>query len=97
LYKAFIVEATKLYRNALVNETSNVSKLVGLYAMISRMRVLSSRKTVGSADEVARMIVNTYRAPNKSVSELEDMVNRSAMDALTFSKAARQEFHRLGV
>ena len=55
------------------------------------------RRTVESADEVARMIVNTYRAPNKTLPDLEDMVNRGAIDMLqTFSDTA-QEFHRLGV
>jgi hypothetical protein len=98
LYKAFIKEAAKLYADALVHEISDVSKLVGLYAMISEMRVLSPTKTIESADAVARMIVNTYRAPNKSLPELEDMVNRGAIDVLqAFSEAARQEFHRLGV
>jgi hypothetical protein len=97
LYKAFIKEASKLYADALVHEISDVSNLVGLYAMISEMRVISPRNTVESADKVARLIVNTYRAPNKTFPELEDMVNRGAIDVLqTFSEAARQEFHRLG-
>src|SRR5678816_4597914 len=88
----------RLYADALINEISDVSKLVGLYAMISEMRVLSPTKTIESADEVARMIVNTYRSPNKTLPELEDMVNRGAIDVLqTFSEAARQEFRRLGV
>jgi hypothetical protein len=98
LYKAFIDEAAKLYADALLHEMSDVSKLVGLYGMISKMRVLSPRKTVESADEVARLIVNTYHAPNKTLPELEDMVNRGGIDVLqAFSEAARQEFHRLGV
>src|SRR2546430_16667880 len=42
LYKAFIQEASKLYGDALVHDTTDVSKLVGLYALISEMRVLSS-------------------------------------------------------
>jgi hypothetical protein len=97
LYKAFIDEASKLYVDALVHEISDVSNLVGLYAMISQMRVISARNTVESADKVARMIINTYRAPNKTLPELEDMVNRGVIDVLqTFSEAARQEFHRLG-
>jgi hypothetical protein len=51
---------------------------------------------VEGADKVARLIVNTYRAHNKTLPELEDMVNRGAIDVLqTFSEAARQEFHRL--
>jgi hypothetical protein len=97
LYKAFIKEASKLYADALVHEISDISNLVGLYAMISEMRVISARNTVEGADKVARLIVNTYRSPNKSLPELEDMVNRGAIDVLqTFSEAARQEFHRLG-
>jgi hypothetical protein len=66
--------------------------------MIAKMRVLSVRTTVDSANEVARLIVNTYRAPNKSLPELQDMANRGAIDVLqTFSEAARQEFHSLRV
>jgi hypothetical protein len=98
LYKAFIQEASKLYADALVHEITDVSKLVGLYAMISEMRVISARSTVESADNVARMIVNTYLAPNKTIPELQEMVNRDGIDVLqAFSEAARQEFHRLGV
>jgi hypothetical protein len=97
LYKAFIKEASKLYADALVHEISDISNLVELYAMISEMRVISARNTVEGADKVARLIVNTYRAPSKTLPELEDMVNRGAIDVLqTFSEAARQEFHRLG-
>jgi len=77
LSKAFITEAVKLYADALVNETSDVTKLVGLYAMISRMRILSSRTTVENADKVGRTIVNSYLAPRKTVPELQDLVNRA--------------------
>lgn len=98
LYRTFIEEAVKLYADALVNEMSDLSKLVVLYGMVSKMRVLSPSKTVESAEEVARMIVNTYRAPNKTLPEMEDMVDSGAIDVLkTFSEAARQEFHILGV
>jgi hypothetical protein len=97
MYRAFIDEAAKLYADALVHEMSDFSKLVGLYAMISKMRVISASKTVESADEVARMIVKTYRAPNKTLPDLEDMVNRGGIDVLqAFSEVARQEFHNLG-
>jgi hypothetical protein len=97
-YRAFIDEASKLYADALVHEMSDLSKLVGLYAIINKIRVLSPQKTVDSADAVARMIVNTYHAPNKALPELDDMVNRGALDVLrSFSEAARQEFQRVGV
>lgn len=98
LYKDFIEEASKLYADALVHDISDISKLVKLYAMINMMRVISSRNTFESADKVARMIVNTYRAPQKTVPELQDMVNSGSIDVLqAFSESARQEFHRLGI
>ncbi len=96
LYKDFIEEASKLYVDSLIHETSDVSQLVRLYAMISRMRVLSSTTTIESADKVARMIVNTYLAPNKTFPELRDMVNSGAIDLLRdFSEACREEFQKL--
>jgi len=97
LYKDFIEEASKLYVDSLMHETSDVSQLVRLYAMISRMRVLSSTTTVENTDKVARMIVNTYLVPNKTFPELRDMVNSGAIDLLRdFSEACREELQRFG-
>jgi hypothetical protein len=96
LYRAFIDEASKLFVDSLVRETPDVSQLVRLYSMISLMRVLSPTTIVQAADKVARMIVNTYLAPNKTFPELRDMVNSDAMDPLRdFSEACREEFQRL--
>ena len=64
--------------------------------MISMMRTLSPSIIVQSAEKVARMIVNTYLQPNKSLPELRDMVNSSAIDPLQdFSEACREEFQSL--
>ena len=96
LYKDFIEEASRLYADSLVHETPDISQLIGLYAMISMMRAISSTTIVQYADKVARMIVNTYLAPNKSLPELRDMVNSGAVDPLRdFSEACREEFQRL--
>jgi hypothetical protein len=96
LYKDFIEEASRLYADSLVHETPDISQLIGLYAMISMMRAISPSTIVQYADKVARMIVNTYLAPNKSLPELRDMVNSGAVDPLRdFSEACREEFQRL--
>ena len=96
LYKDFVEEASKLYADSLIHETPDVSQLIRLYAMISRMRVVSSSTTVQHAEQVARMIVNTYLTPNKTFPELRDMVNSGAMDPLRdFSEACREEFQQL--
>jgi hypothetical protein len=58
--------------------------------------VLARRKS--KAKSLASGIVTTYRAPNKTLPELGDMVNRGAIEVLkTFSEAAREKFHRLEV
>ena len=97
LYKDFIEEASRLYADSLVHDTPDVSQLIRLYVMISRMRVLAATRIVEHADKVARMIVNTYLAPNKTFPELRDMVNSGAIDPLRdFSEASRQELQRFG-
>lgn len=83
LYKQFIDEASKLYAEALIHDEAEVSALVRAYALISRMRVLSSATVVEKAEAVIQMIVETYFAPNKTFRELRKAVeqprsNRSA-------------------
>jgi|ERR1044071_1149535 hypothetical protein len=97
LYKDFIEEASKLYADSLIHETSDVSEIVKLYAMVSRMRIVSSPATVDTADKVACVIVNTYLAPNKTFPQLRDMVNSGTIDMLRdFSEACRNELGRFG-
>jgi len=51
LYKSFIEEASRLYADALANDTADLSKLVDMYALIGRMKVLSSDKVVEAAEK----------------------------------------------
>ena len=66
LYRQFIDEVSKLYADALVHEQAEVSALVSVCALISRMRFLSSSAVVEKAEAVIRMILDTYVAPNKT-------------------------------
>src|SRR5215470_4254672 len=50
IYKQFIEEASKLYGDALVNSKVEIPTLVAAYALISRMRVVSSAEIVDRAD-----------------------------------------------
>ena len=70
--------------------------MVSVYALISRMRVLSSSAVVESAEAVVRMIVDTYVAPNKTFPEVRTMIARHAMDPLrAFSEECRAELQGL--
>jgi hypothetical protein len=93
LYKDFIVAASKAYGSAIVSNEPQIQELVALYAMISRMRVLSRPRTVDCADRIMRATIDTYFAPNKTMHELHDLMKSgTGIDPLKdFSEAAREE------
>jgi hypothetical protein len=93
LYRQFIEESSKLYLHALQNDHADVGALMGLYAELSRMRILSSAAVVDSADQLLKKIVNTYLEPNKTFPELQKMTDSGLIDPLrNFSEACREEF-----
>jgi hypothetical protein len=92
LYKQFIDEASKLYADALVHDQAEVSALVSVYALISRMRVISSSSVIAKAEVVVQLIIDTYFVPNKTLSDLRDMMSSHAVDPLqAFSEECRAE------
>jgi hypothetical protein len=96
LYKDFIEETSRLYADALAHSKAEISDFVKVYALISRMRVLSNMQTIGKADMVVKMIVDTYFAPNKTLAELRGMLNSPAIVPLRdFSEFCRKELQTL--
>ena len=82
VYRQFIEEASKLYADALVHDDLQISTLVSAYALISRMRVLSSPPVLQKADAVIRTIIETYFSPNKTPFELRTLLDNDAIDPL---------------
>ena len=62
LYKDFIVAASKAYGDALLSNEPQVPELVALSALISTMRVLSSPRTVASAETIMKATISAYFA-----------------------------------
>ena len=92
LYKTFIDEASRTYADALEHNEVKVSNLINLYALVSRMRILSSPQIVESADRVVHVIVDTYLAPNRTLRDVRESLGDHAMDVLLqFSNACRDE------
>ena len=97
LYKGFIEEASKLYADAFEHDKADTSKLVNLYAFVSRMRVLSSPRIIENADRVVRAIIETYLAPSKTFSDVPEILDNEAMDPLReLSNACREELRSRG-
>jgi hypothetical protein len=98
LYKQFIDEASKLYADALVHDQAEVSApaLVGVYVLISRMRVVSSSAVIEKAEAVVHLIIDTYFTPNKTFSEFRELMNGHAVNPLrVFSEECRVELRTL--
>ena len=53
-----------------------------MYALISRMRVVSSYGVIEKAETVADMIIDTYFTPNKTFSDLRERMNGHAVHPL---------------
>lgn len=96
LYKQFIEEASRMYAEALSHNEAQVSAFVSIYALISRMRVISSIQVVAKAEKVADVIANTYSSRNMDFSELRKMLNSPGIDVLRdFSETCREELSHL--
>jgi hypothetical protein len=93
LYNAFIDDAARIYGDALIHDKLELSGLIELHAIVSRMRVFSSVAVIENASRVVRVITETYSQPNKSPLEIEEMIESGTIDLLKgFSEACRREF-----
>ena len=93
LYADFIAEAAKRMTDALSHQAETPEVLVLLVASIGQMRLFSSTEVIAAAEQVARLIVDSYVAPNRSLKELRDAVRDGAkLDLLAqFADACRKE------
>jgi hypothetical protein len=96
LYRDFVTEASRLWIDALTNDQPELSKTIALYALVSRMRILSSPKVIEEAEKVGRLIVEFYPKPNKTFGELLSMREEGSFDLLRdFSESCREELEGL--
>jgi len=95
LYKAFIDDAARIYGDALLHDKLETTGLIDLHALVSRMRIVSSRPVIETAVNVVKVITDTYSQPNKSPEEIEAMISNGSVDILqSFSEACRDEFEQ---
>ncbi len=95
LYRAFIDDAAKTYGDALIHDKLEITGLVDLHALVSRMRIMSSQPVIESAVKVVKLITETYSQPSTSPDEIESMISNGSVDILrSFSEACREEFEQ---
>lgn len=94
LFAAFIREASLLYADALVSsyEEKSIGKLVKLYALLGRIRLVASRDVVRHAEQAMAAILKVYRQPNRTLADLEDLAHAGELNfLLEFGEACRAQ------
>lgn len=96
LYGEFIDEAARLYSDALTHELGDPSKLVRLYATISKMRLSAPDHVLAKADEIIARLIALYRAPKTGFDLSRALPKLDDMDLLrTFGNACRDDLRHL--
>jgi hypothetical protein len=97
LYGEFITEAAKRMTDALSHQAQTPDVLVLMVASIGQMRLFSSSEVIVAAEQVARVVVESYIAPNRSLQQLHDAVmDGERLDPLAkFAEACRRELSGL--
>lgn len=96
LYSDFIGESARLLVDAMQHDVSDLQTLVPIYALLSRIRLSSSKPVLKNAEEVIRIIVSTYRQPNMTAEQIESQAVDNEEDPLRqFSNICRSELDSL--
>ena len=92
LYKEFIMEASRLFGDAMVNSLDRPDQLVALYGILSRIRLISGDDVLSKAVGCCRRIVGLYRRPSMTAEQIRAAFEANEFDPLKeFSAACRIE------
>jgi len=98
LYGDFINEASRLVADAFDHTLDKPETLVNLYAILGRIRLVSSEAVLVAAEEVSDRIVKLYAEPNRQIDELFTTLHSGEMEVFKrFSDACRVELRRYSV
>lgn len=95
LYADFIGESARAMVDAMQHTFQDPSKLIPVYALISRIRLSSSSKVVESAERVVSSILSTYSKPNLTPEQIESEAGMQDNPLRQFSEICRRELESL--
>jgi len=91
LYSDFIAESARLLVDALQHNSGEPQKLIPVYALLGRIRLSSSPRVLGTAEEVIRAILSSYPKPNLTAEQIESRALSSEDPLRQFSNTCRIE------
>jgi hypothetical protein len=98
LYAEFITEASQQLASAFDHSLDKPETLVKLYAILGRIRLVSSDAVLTAAEECCDRVVDLYAKPNRTVAEIFTTLHSGEFEALKhFSDACRVELRKYAV
>jgi len=97
LYAEFIIEASKRFIEAWGHQAEGPEVVAGLYSAVERMRLTSSGEIIRVADQVIRLLIEAYAAPERTFEEFRQRVTSEDYGSplREFSEACRVELRVL--
>jgi hypothetical protein len=95
LYSDFINESARLLVDAAENNATDPKNLIPAYALLSRIRLSSSPKVLTAAEEVVKLIAETYAKPNLTAEQIQSVVVSGENPLKDFSDICRAELETM--
>ena len=95
LYSDFIGESARLLVDAMQHNTSDLQKLLPVYALLSRIRLSSSETVLQVAEQVVKAIVSAYPEPNLTAEQIQSQALNGHDHLGQFSNVCRSELDSL--
>jgi hypothetical protein len=95
LYSDFIGESARLLVDALQHNAGDLQKLLPLYALLNRIRLVSSHPVLQEAEKIATTIIGTYPQPNLTAEQIESKAANGKDPLRQFSDTCRTELDLL--
>ena len=96
LYSDFIGESARLLVDAMQHNASDLQKLLPIYALLSRIRLSSSKPVLQQAEQVLKNLLSTYSEPNITAEQIQAQAVDGHRDPLReFSDICRAELDSL--
>ncbi len=95
LYSDFIAESARFLVDALQHNVGDPQKLIPVYALLSRIRLSSSSRVLGTAEEVIKTILHAYEQPNLTPEQIQIRAVNGKDPLRQFSDTCRAELDSL--
>ena len=96
LYSKFIRDASRAYAAALTTNAGDLDRVVHLYSLVSRMRLIATPAVIDAAENAICSVVIRYSEVNVNLAELQATAQQPIKDPLAgFSAACRTELRAL--